>query len=209
MRLENGANDEVILAAVKNSKIEEARYEELTLLEATAVKVQSSMAPKVGLALSNEADIHESYKQLYGELNVARQIVAVELEPLCIAQKNYVELAYEAAVAKRKVESDVVFSPLPQIKTINVPRCIEERLEGELPSGPQGFTPAQVKGLKMQVDSCGINLQWAEPDQIQFFSVVGYEIEVKSKDGTYMPYNSCFQASAIQTNCHMKLNFLV
>ena len=38
-RLENGGNDEVILAAERNSKIEEAEYEELVLLEAEAVKV--------------------------------------------------------------------------------------------------------------------------------------------------------------------------
>ena len=61
----------------------------------------------------------------------------------------------------------------------------------------------------MQVDSCGINLQWKEPQQTQFFSVVGYIVEVKDSEGTFQPYKSCFQTNAMSTSCHMKLNFLV
>ena len=48
---------------------------------------------------------------------------------MCLAKKNYVETEYEAALARRELDTPTEMTPLPKFDSINMTNCIEEGVD--------------------------------------------------------------------------------
>ena len=89
-------------------------------------------------------------------------------------------------------------------------KCIEDRLENELSSGPKVRIPPQVTNVTAFVQSnlCGVNVRWGAPPQTEENLVIGYEIQVRSLNGNYETYRHCMNTNSTQMLCVLQLKYL-
>jgi hypothetical protein len=93
---------------------------------------------------------------------------------------------------------------------VNVTKCIEDRLENELTSGPKIRIPEQVTNLTVTLKEnlCGFDATWAPPPKNDENMVIGYEIQVMTLKGNWESYKHCMNTNSTQMLCSIQLRYL-
>lgn len=57
-------------------------------------------------------------------------------------------------------------------------------------------------------NKCGISVKWEQSDENAANTIVGYNVEVKSVNGTFLNFPFCMIKDAAQTFCDVQMNHL-